>query len=122
MKTIIKERGFIMLHRENKIKKYHVSSAADLIQETMEYYDITQTDLAERLGVSQKNISDILKRKRFINEILALRLEKVMGISSELLLTLDSHYKLEQAKVNNEITNNDKKNPLFLRRYDWVSA
>ncbi|AHI12362.1 Xre family toxin-antitoxin system [Lactobacillus helveticus H9] len=122
MKTIIKERGFIMLHRENKIKKYHVSSAADLIQETMEYYDITQTDLAERLGVSQKNISDILKRKRFINEILALRLEKVMGISSELLLTLDSHYKLEQAKVNNEITKNDKKNPLFLRRYDWVSA
>ncbi|MDN6008791.1 MAG: transcriptional regulator, partial [Lactobacillus sp.] len=31
-----------MLHRENKIKKYHVSTAADLIQETMEYYDITQ--------------------------------------------------------------------------------
>lgn len=51
-----------------------------------------------------------------------MRLEKVMGISSELLLTLDSHYKLEQAKVNNEITKNDKKNPLFLRRYDWVSA
>lgn len=111
-----------MLHRENKIKKYHVSSAADLIQETMDYYDITQTDLAKRLGVSQKNISDILKRKRFINEILALRLEKVMGISSELLLTLDSHYKLEQAKANNEVTKNDKKSALFLQRYDWVSA
>lgn len=111
-----------MLHRENKIKKYHTSSAADLIQETMDFYDITQTDLANRLGVSQKNISDILKRKRFINEILALRIEKVMGISSELLLSLDSHYKLHQAKENDEVTKNSHKTDLFLQRYDWVSA
>lgn len=43
-----------MLHRENRIKKYHPSSAADLIKETMDYYSITQSDLADRLGVSQK--------------------------------------------------------------------
>lgn len=111
-----------MLHRENKIQKYHTSSAADLIKETMEYYGITQTDLAKRIGVSQKNISDILKRKRFLNEVLALRIEKVMGISSELLLSLDSHYKLHQAKEKHEITKNKNKSDLFLRRYDWVSA
>lgn len=111
-----------MLHRENKIKKYHTSSAADLIKETMDYYGITQTDLAERLGVSQKNVSDILKRKRFINEILALRLEKVMGISSELLLSLDSHYKLHLAKENDEVDKSKHKTNLFLQRYDWVNA
>lgn len=54
-----------MLHRENKIKEYHTSSAADLLKEVMDYYDITQKDLAARIGVSQKNISDILNRKRF---------------------------------------------------------
>lgn len=111
-----------MLHRENKIKKYHTTSAADLIKETMDFYDITQTDLAKRLGVSQKNISDILKKKRFINEVIALRIEKVMGISSELLLSLDSHYKLHEAKENHEITKNDHKTNLFLQRYDWVNA
>jgi len=86
-----------MLHRENSIQRYHTSSAADVIKETMEFYQITQIDLADRLGVSQKNISDILKRKRFINEILALRIESVMGISSQLLLNLDANFKLHLA-------------------------
>ena len=111
-----------MLHRENRIKKYHLSSAADLIKETMDYYSITQSDLADRLGVSQKNISDILNRKRFLNEVVALRIEKVMGISSELLLALDSNYKLRLAKENNEVIKADNKSPLFLQQYDWVTA
>lgn len=111
-----------MLHRENKIRKYHTSSAADLLQEVMDYYNITQQDLATRIGVTQKNISDILNRKRYLNEVLALRIEKVMGISSELLLSLDANYKLQKAKDNDEINNDDSKSPLFLQRYDWVTA
>ena len=83
-----------MLHRDNKIRQYHTSSAVDLSKETMEFHQITQTDLADRLSVSQKSISAILKRKRFINEILALRIETAMGISSQLLLNLDANFKL----------------------------
>lgn len=112
-----------MLHRENKIRKYHTSSAADLLQEVMDYYNITQRDLATRIGVTQKNISDILNRKRYLNEVLALRVEKVMGISSELLLSLDADCKrIQKAKDNDEINNNNSKSPLFLQRYDWVTA
>lgn len=110
-----------MLHRENKIRQYHTSSAADLLQEVMDYYDITQQDLADRIGVTQKNISDILNRKRYLTEVLALRIEKVMGISSELLLSLDSNYKLQRAKNNDEIAKNETQSPLFLQRYDWVT-
>ena len=55
-----------MLHRENKIRQYHTSSAADLLKEVMNHYDITQADLAARIGVTQKNVSDILNRKRFL--------------------------------------------------------
>ena len=104
-----------MLHRENKIKEYHTSSAANLLKEVMDYYDITQKDLAARIGVSQKNISDILNRKRFLTEVLALRIEKIMGISSKLLLALD----LNLAKAN--INNQQKSSPLFLKKYDWVN-
>lgn len=111
-----------MLHRENIIRQYHTSSAADLIKETMDFYQITQTDLAARLGVSQKNISDILKRKRFINELLALRIETVMGISSKLLLNLDVNFKLHQAKKITKKTESDHQSDKFLKRYDWVSA
>lgn len=111
-----------MLHRENKIKQYHTSSAADLLKEVMDYYDITQEDLANRIGVSQKNISDILNRKRYLTEILALRIEKVMGISSKLLLSLDSNYKLQLAEKASDSTNEKNSSPLFLQRYSWVTA
>lgn len=111
-----------MLHCENKIKKYHNSSAADLIGETMDYYDITQNDLAERIGVSQKHISDILNRKRYLNATLALRIERVMGISSKLLLSLDSNYKLRLAEKEATVTKDKHVSPLFLRKYSWVTA
>lgn len=111
-----------MLHRENKVKQYHTSSAADLLKEVMDYYDITQEDLANRIGVSQKNISDILNRKRYLTEVLALRIEQVMGISSKLLLSLDSNYKLQLAKNVSDVTNTKTSSPLFLRRYSWVTV
>lgn len=111
-----------MLHRENQIKQYHTSSAADLLKEVMDYYDITQADLAERIGVSQKNISDILNRKRYLTEVLAIRIEKVMGISSKLLLSLDSNYKLQLAEQDSNTTNKKASSPLFLQRYSWVTA
>lgn len=46
-------------------------------------------------------MADILKRKRYIMEIIALRIKKVMGISSSLLLALDASYKMQLAKNNN---------------------
>jgi len=88
-----------MLHRENSIQRYHTSSAADIIKEAMTFYQITQIDLADQLGISQKDMSDILKRQRFINEILALKIEASIGISSQLLLNLDTNFKLRLAKV-----------------------
>lgn len=108
-----------MLHRENKIKEYHTTSAADLLKETMEYYHVTQKDLAERIGVSQKNVSDILNRKRYLNELLALRIEKVMGISSKLLLSLDSNYRLNLAKK--ELEDSNDKSSTFMETYSWVT-
>lgn len=111
-----------MLHRENKIKTYHYTSASDMLNEVMEHYNISQADLAARIGVSQKNVSDILNRKRYLNEVLALRIQKVMGISGKLLLTLDANYKFKLAEKQHLIRNSDSKSSLFLKRYDWVNA
>lgn len=109
-----------MLNRNNAVVIPHVSSAADVIAETMEYYDITQKDLAERIGVSQKHISDILHRKRFLSEVLALRIEKVMGISSKLLLNMDADYRLYNVK--DEVNGDNNHSDMFLKKYDWVSG
>lgn len=45
-----------------------------------------------------------------------------MGISSELLLNLDSNFKLRRAKDEEQV-NDDKQHQSenFLKRYDWVN-
>lgn len=88
-----------MLNRENKIEAYQTSSAADLLKEAMLDLNIAQTDLAKRLGISQKSVSSVLNRKTFMNEKTALKLEKVLGISSTLLLNLDINFRTKKQQT-----------------------
>ena len=56
----------MMLNRNNKVHFAVTTSAADTLLELLEYYKIPQQDFADRLGVSQKHVSDLLKRKKFL--------------------------------------------------------
>ena len=85
-----------MLDRNNKVSFVATTSAADTLVEFLEYYNISQEDFGERIGVSHKYISDLLSRKEFLSAELALRVQKVTGISAEMLLELDMRYKLAQ--------------------------
>lgn len=81
-----------MLHRENKIRKYHMSCAADLIKETMDYSKISSEQLAKKSGVSSNTILKILSKRQFLNSDLALKIGKALNISDKLLLNLDEDY------------------------------
>ncbi|MFD1441496.1 HigA family addiction module antitoxin [Lacticaseibacillus hegangensis] len=89
-----------MLKRENQIQLTDAgeTSAADLIAETLEMYEITQRDFARRIGVSQKHLSQVLNHKAFISATVALSIEKVTGIPAKLLLRLDTNYHLKHAE------------------------
>lgn len=100
----------IMLHRENKIKKYHTASAADLLKETMEYHHLTRTELANKLNVSQKTVDDILNRNKYLDEPLALRVEKALGISSKLLLSLDENYRSHVSRKEGSVQQDSQTN------------
>ncbi|USS88052.1 helix-turn-helix domain-containing protein [Fructilactobacillus hinvesii] len=101
-----------MLHRENQLHPSNSSSAADLIKEFMDYHSITQQDLAQRIGVSQKHISELLNRKTYLNPDEALKIQKVMGISSSLLLNLNSNYLLNEQKDKVMVSDNNV--------YEWT--
>lgn len=106
-----------MLNRNYKVRKYNQTSAADLLQDVMAAHQITQQNLADHLGVSQKNISDILNHKRFLDEVMALRIEKVLGISSQMLLQLDLNYRLQRAKTSGAVTRCAHPSDVFLKKY-----
>ena len=81
-----------MLHRENKIREYHTTCAADVIKEIMDYNKITPEQLSKKSNVSLDTILNILNKKKFLNSGLALKIGKALNISDKLLLNLDKDY------------------------------
>lgn len=104
-----------MLNRNNKVSFSVTTSAADTLLELLECHKISQKDFGDRIGVSQKHISDLLKRKKFLSADLALRVQKVTGIPAEMLLGMDMKYKLAQG-----ISEASDKTEKYLQAYDWV--
>lgn len=86
----------MMLNRNNKISFAVTTSAADTLLELLECYKIPQKDFGDWIGVSQEYISDLWNRKKFLSVDLALRVQRVTGISAEMLLQMDMKYKLAQ--------------------------
>jgi len=105
----------MMLNRNNKVSFAVTTSAADTLLELLEYHKISQKDFGDRIGVSQKHISDLLKRKKFLTADLALRVQRVTGIPAEMLLGMDMKYKLAQG-----ISEASDKTEKYLQAYDWV--
>lgn len=65
--------------------------------------EMTQTELAERLGVSRLTVSDLLHGKRTLSADMAVRLAKLLGTSPESWLNVQQSvdlWELEQAEEN----------------------
>lgn len=90
------------------------TSAADTLKETLMYHHISQKDFADKLGISQAHVSDVLSRKKFMSDELALKIEQVTGISAEFLLRLDFYWKIEQMNQKRETMPK-------LEHYDWAA-
>ena len=57
-----------------------------LLEEFMRPYGMTQTEIARRIGVSRKHISEIVNGRKGISTDIALRLARLFGTSPELWL------------------------------------
>ncbi|KKK72294.1 hypothetical protein LCGC14_2905320 [marine sediment metagenome] len=57
-----------------------------LLEEFMKPYGMTQTEIAQRIGVSRKHISEVVNSRKGISTDMALRLSKLFGTSPELWL------------------------------------
>lgn len=111
-----------MLNRQNKIVPNDLDeySAADTIEETLTTYHITQVDFAKHIGGSEKHLSQVLHRKAFISPTVALSIEEVTGIPAQMLLDLDTAYRLahtDTPKPKDKANDSD-----YLKPYDWSLA
>ena len=108
-----------MLNRQNKIIPDDLGeySAADTIAEMLDNYHITQVDFAKRIGISEKHLSQVLHRKAFISPTVALAIEEVTGISAQMLLRLDTSYRL--AHTDEPLASAKPNDSEYLKQYDW---
>lgn len=74
------------------------SPPGDTLADLLEERDMTQTELADRLGVSLKHVNRVVKGAATISADMALGLEKVFGASAAFWMTREAHYQAARAR------------------------
>lgn len=64
----------------------------ETIKEALDFAGMSQVELATRVELSEKTVSLILSGDQPVTPETALKLERVLGLSSKMLLTMQSHY------------------------------
>ncbi len=85
---------------DNKIFVPSVAIApGETIRENMRFLGMKQTELATRLNITQKHLSNIMQGNAPITYETALKLETVLGASAQFWMNLESNYQLTQARL-----------------------
>ena len=71
----------------------------EMLLEEVEERKLVKMDLAKEIGILPGHLSELFKGKRNINARMAVRLEKILNISAEYWLGLQSAYDLAKARA-----------------------
>lgn len=84
-------------------KKNHFSPVhpGDVLQDELNELGITQSALAEHIGVLPKTINEICRGKRGISSEMALKLSQALGVSPRFWLNLQNNWELSQVDLDN---------------------
>ena len=74
----------------------------ETIRENMEYMGMNQKELAARLDITTKHLSNVLNGNSPITYETALKLESVLGPSAQFWMNLETNYQLNKAKLEDK--------------------
>lgn len=89
-------------HHVNEYAPDSVSLPGDTLQEVLEDREMTQADLAERMGRPKKTVNEIIQGKTAITPETALQLERVLGVPASFWNNLERNYREHQARKEEE--------------------
>ena len=72
------------------------------LDEWLEENDVTQTQLAERLGFSRKHVNELVHGKTALTPAIALRLEQVTGVKASFWNTMEATFREDTARLEQE--------------------
>lgn len=82
----------------NNLTPFEPTHPGELIRDELEARNLTQTKLAESIGVSPSLLNEIIKGKRGVNTEMALLIEAALNVPADLLLALQNDYNMQVAK------------------------
>ena len=71
----------------------------DLLKKELVARGLKKKDFAEQLDIHASQLSDLLNGKRHVNAMLAIKLERLLGIKSDFWLRLQNSYDLDVARM-----------------------
>jgi HTH-type transcriptional regulator / antitoxin HigA len=74
------------------------SPPGETLADLLEEHSLTQTELAQRLGVTLKHVNRVVKGAAPISAELALGLEKVFGAPASFWMTREAHFQADKAR------------------------
>jgi HTH-type transcriptional regulator/antitoxin HigA len=86
----------------------------EYLEEVLEARGLKKRELAERLGISFKHLSQIVNKQAPMSAAIALQLERVLGISADIWYTLNADYELLQER--------QRADAAIAGRHAWLSA
>ena len=79
-----------------------LSPPGDTIQETLEEINMSQTELAERMGRPKEKVNDIIKGREPISTATAFQLEKVLGIPASFWMNREKEYRRQLYEIEQQ--------------------
>ncbi len=84
----------------NDITPFEPTHPGELLRDEIECRKISQKTLASEMGVSYTVLNDIVNGRRAVNTKFALLCEAALGISAQMLTSLQADYDLQMARQN----------------------
>ena len=75
----------------------------ELLKEEIEYRGISQTRLAKQMGMSYNLLNEILNERRPLTPTTAMLFEAALGISSDLLINMQTDYTMRLIKEDHSL-------------------
>lgn len=75
----------------------------EILKDELEYRGISQRKLASQMGISYTAMNEILNAKRPVTTATAYLVEAALGVSAELLLSMQMHYNMHVAQQDKRL-------------------
>lgn len=75
----------------------------EFLEEEIDFIGMTQSELAERMGVSVRVVSEVIQGKRDITDEVAVKLEEILGSPAHMWVNSQARYDFTKARMKEDI-------------------